>query len=58
MVVQASQSIKKDPIRKTANAKRTRSMIQVVERMPSKHKALSSTPSTTLPKKGILIFIY
>jgi hypothetical protein len=36
----------------------TRGMAQVVEHLPSKHKALSSTPNTTIHTNYIHIYIY
>jgi hypothetical protein len=45
MVVQASQSIKQDPLSKTANTKRAGRVVQMEEHLHSKHKA----PSSTLP---------
>jgi hypothetical protein len=46
-----AQTYSKILLQKINNAKRTGWVAQVVEHLPSKHKALSSTPSTTKKKK-------
>jgi hypothetical protein len=48
IAVHSSLGIKGDPISKITNAKRAGGVAQRVEHLPSKHKALSSTPNTTL----------
>jgi hypothetical protein len=40
-----------DPISKITKTKRAGGMIQVIEHVPSKHKALNSNPSTTNKKE-------
>jgi hypothetical protein len=47
--IKASLGIKPDPISKITNRKRAGRVVQVVECLPSKHQALSSTPVP--PKK-------
>jgi hypothetical protein len=42
---------KRDPSSKITRAKRAGNVVQVVERLPSKHKAMSSNPSTTKKRK-------
>jgi hypothetical protein len=51
ITVQAGLGIKQDPISKIINAERAGGVIQVVELLPSKHKTLISTFSTTKKKK-------
>jgi hypothetical protein len=53
ITVQAGLGIKQDPISKIINAERAGGVIQVVELLPSKHKTLISTFSTTKKKKRI-----
>jgi hypothetical protein len=45
---------KPDPISKITRAKRAEGVAQATEYLFSKHKALSSNPSTTKKKKGLL----
>jgi hypothetical protein len=42
---------KPNPIKKITKAKKARSIVQVVECLPGKHKAPSSNPSSTPPQK-------
>jgi hypothetical protein len=46
-MVQAGPGINQDTISKITNAKRAGRVAQVVEHLPSKLEAFSSTPSTT-----------
>jgi hypothetical protein len=50
-MVQASPGIKGDPISKISHTRRTGRVAQVVEGLPSKHKAQSLNPSTINQKK-------
>jgi hypothetical protein len=45
-----AQAKREDPISKISNTKRTGRVAQVVECLPSKHKALSANPCTTKKK--------
>jgi hypothetical protein len=45
---------KQDPISKITRVKRAGGVVQVVEYLPSKHKALNSYPSNTKKKKKFL----
>jgi hypothetical protein len=49
IMVQAVLSIKRDPVSKITNIKRADGMVQVVEYLPTKCKALSSTTPTLPP---------
>jgi hypothetical protein len=51
IVVHADSYIKQDSISKIITAKRTGRMAQAVQHLPSKYKALSSTPVPTKKKK-------
>jgi hypothetical protein len=51
ITVQATLSKKVRPNLKNNQGKRARGMAQAVEYLPSKHKALSSSPSTAKKKK-------
>jgi hypothetical protein len=51
IMVQASPGIKEDPISKISHTRRTGRVAQVVEGLPSKHKAQSLNPSTINQKK-------
>jgi hypothetical protein len=51
MAVQTGLGKKQNLIFKITRGKRAGGMAQVVECLPSKHKALSSNPSTTNTKK-------
>jgi hypothetical protein len=55
IMVQVGIGIKLRPIWKIWRTKRARSIAQVVECLPVKHKALSSNPGTTGKKKSGLI---
>jgi hypothetical protein len=46
IVVQVGLHITLNPISKATNAKRAGGIAQVVEHLPTKHKALSSTPTS------------
>jgi hypothetical protein len=52
IVFQASPGIKRNLISKITNTKRVEGMAQVVEHLPSKHKAPSLTTSNKKKKKG------
>jgi hypothetical protein len=51
IVVQDGPDIKQDPNSKLANIKRAGRIVQVLVCLPSKHKVLSSMPSTTKTHK-------
>jgi hypothetical protein len=51
ITTQASLDIMRDPISKIRNTKRPGRVVQVVEHLPNKCKALSSTPRTAPRKK-------
>jgi hypothetical protein len=40
-----------DPVKKITEAKRNEGMVQVIEHLPGKYKALSSNPNTIKKKK-------
>jgi hypothetical protein len=55
IMIQDGPGIKQDPILKITNAKRGGGTVKVVERLPSKHEPLSSTPELPKNKQGYVI---